>query len=203
MSEIVSDFVLWLQGLPPLGVYGVLLAVSYGENLFPPLWGDTVIVLCGSLVGLGVLDFVPAVAVAAAGGSLGFLTMVGVGRWLGEAVHDPTRLRWIPRRPVRYVETWLKRWGYAVVAANRFLAGGRTVIALLAGDAGLRWAPTALWATVSAVLWSGLLVWAGSLLGDDWERVLTWLRTYGKVITALLVVAALVVLVRFYRRRTA
>ncbi len=94
----VADFVAWLEALPPVGIYAVLLAVAYGENLVPPIWGDTVIVLCGSLVGLGVLSFWPTVAlVVARRGALGFLTVFAVGRRLGDAIHDPARWRWIPR----------------------------------------------------------------------------------------------------------
>ncbi len=97
--ETVTDFVTWLQALPPVGIYAVLLAVSYGENVVPPIWGDTVIVLCGSLVGLGVLSFWPAVALASVGGAAGFMTVFWIGRRLGQAIHDPARLRWIPRGP--------------------------------------------------------------------------------------------------------
>ena len=198
MDGLVHDFVAWLEALPPAGIYAVLLAVSYGENLVPPIWGDTVIVLCGSLVGLGVLSFVPAVALAALGGAAGFMTVFAVGRRLGAAIHDPTRLRWIPRAPVARAEAWLARWGQGVVAANRFLAGGRSVIGLLAGASDLRWAPTAVWATVSALAWNALLVWGGSVLGSEWERVLSWLATYGRVVT---VVLAAVLVVVFVRRR--
>ena len=203
MGEVVHDFVVWLRALPPGGIYGVLLAVAYGENLVPPIWGDTVIVLCGSLVGLGVLSFWPTVAVSTLGGAVGFLTVFWAGRKLGHAIHDPTRLRFIPRAPIERAERWLSRWGYGVVAANRFLAGGRAVIGLLAGGSELRWGPTALWATVSAVAWSLLLVWGGAVLGTEWERVLGWLAAYGRVVTGLLIVAGAVVLVRRWRRRRA
>lgn len=189
MEGAVVDFTEWLRGLPPGGVYAVLFAVAYGENLIPPVWGDTVIVLCGSLVGLGTLAFAPTLAVSALGGSLGFLTVFAIGRRLGEAVHDPSRLRWIPRGPVDRAERWLDRWGYAVVAVNRFLSGGRSVIGLLAGASSLRWAPTALWATVSAIAWSALLVWGGAALGARWERVLDWLAAYGRIVTVALVAA--------------
>ncbi len=189
MSGVVHDFVVWLEALPPVGIYAVLLAVAYGENIVPPIWGDTVIVLCGSLVGLGVLSFVPTVALASLGGAAGFMTVFWVGQRLGGAVHDPARLRWIPRTPLARAEVWLERWGQGVIVANRFLAGGRSVIGLLAGASDLRWGATTAWATVSATAWSALLVWGGSVLGHEWERVLGWLAAYGRVVTALLAVA--------------
>ncbi|WP_420457249.1 DedA family protein [Rubrivirga sp.] len=201
MAAWVAEFVTWLEALPPAGIYAVLLGIAYGENLVPPLWGDTVIVLCGSLVGLGVLSFWPAVALASLGGAAGFLTVFAAGRRLGEAIHDPARMRWIPRGALGRVERWLSRWGYGVVAANRFLAGGRAVIGLLAGASDLRWAPTAAWATVSAVAWSLLLVWGGARLGAEWERVLDWLANYGRVVTVALGAALAVAAVRRWRAR--
>lgn len=201
MEGLAHDFVEWLRALPPAGIYAVLLGVAYGENLVPPIWGDTVIVVCGSLVGFGVLAFVPTVALASLGGAAGFLTVYAIGRRLGDAIHDPTRWRWIPRGPLATAERWLGRWGYGVVAANRFLAGGRAVIGLLAGASGLRLGPTALWSAVSAVAWSALLVWAGSLLGSQWERVLDGLRAYGRVVTGALVVLGVVLYLRWRRGR--
>ena len=199
--EAVGDFVVWLQGLPPLGIYAVLFAVAYGENLVPPIWGDTVIVLCGSFVGLGVVGFVPTVALATLGGALGFMSVFVIGRRLGDAIHDPTRLRWIPRAPVAKAERWIERWGYGVIAANRFLAGGRSVIGLLAGASTMRWAPSALWSSLSAFVWSALLVWGGAVLGAEWTRVLEWLATYGRVVTVVLGLIAAVAILRWYRRR--
>ena len=203
MSGLVHDFVVWLEALPPVGIYAVLLAVSYLENVVPPIWGDTVIVLCGSLVGLGVLSFAPTVALAALGGSAGFMTVFWLGRHLGEAVHDPDRLRLIPRDALDRASGWLGRWGQAVVASNRFLAGGRSVIGLLAGASDLRWTPTAVWATVSALAWSALLVWGGSLLGAEWERVLGWLAAYGRAVTVAVALALAAVWVRRRRSRRA
>ena len=199
--EPAADFVVWLQGLPPAGIYAVLFAVAYGENVVPPVWGDTVIVLCGSFVGLEVVDFVPTVALSALGGGLGFMTVFAIGRRLGDAIHDPDRLRWIPRAPVATAEAWLERWGYGVIAANRFLAGGRSVIGLLAGASRMRWAPSALWSGVSALAWSALLVWGGALLGAEWERVLEWLAVYGRAVTVAFVVVAVALLVRWRRAR--
>lgn len=201
METWVPDFIAWLEALPPAGIYAVLLGIAYGENLVPPIWGDTVIVLCGSLVGLGVLSFWPTVALASLGGAAGFLTVFAAGRRLGVSIHDPTRWRWIPRGPLGRVEGWLNRWGYAVVAANRFLAGGRAVIGLLAGASALRWKPTMIWATVSAVAWSVLLVWGGALLGREYDRVLGWLAQYGRVVTALLAVALVGAAIRRWWRR--
>jgi len=57
------------------------------------------------------------------------------------------------------------------------------------------------WATVSAIAWSVLLVWGGALLGREYDRLLEWLAQYGRVVTALLAVCLLGVAIRRWRRR--
>ena len=203
MLESVQGLADWLAALPATGIYAVLFAVSYLENVVPPIPGDTLIVLCGWLVGQGVIAFVPTVALASLGGALGFMTMYAVGRALGDAVDDPGRLRWIPRGPVATVRRWLARWGQGVVVLNRFLAGGRSVIALLAGASRMPAGQTALWSTVSAVGWCTALVGGGAWVGGEWERVLDVLAVYGQVVSGLVALVLVGVAVRWGWRRRA
>lgn len=188
-----------MAALPPAWIYAVVLGIAWGENVIPPVPGDVAIVVAGSLVALGLVAPVPTLALTIAGSTLGFLTMYAIGRRLGDAVHDPARLRWIPRAPVRAVERWFERWGLAVVGANRFLAGGRAVIALMAGASRLPAGRVAAWASVSATLWCTLLVGGGYLVGSEWERVLRVLRAYGRVVTVLVGLVALAVGIRLWR----
>ncbi|MDX1419769.1 MAG: DedA family protein [Rubricoccaceae bacterium] len=201
MFDTVQQFADWLQALPPGWIYLVLLGIAYGENVVPPIPGDVAVVIGGYLVGLGLIGFVPAVGVATLGGALGFMTMYALGVRLGDAVEDPNRVRWIPKGAVRTAKGWLRKWGYGVVAVNRFLSGARSVIALLVGASDLRAAPTALFATLSAAVWTALLTYAGYAVGANWAVILGWLRTYGRVVTAVVLVAVVVLVGRWWWHR--
>ena len=201
MEAWISDLVDWMTALAPAWAYLVVFVIAYGENVLPPVPGDLVVVLGGYLVGLGRLDFVVVVLLATVGGALGFMTMYAIGRRIGDAVLDPHRLRWLPKREVRRVRTWLQRWGYGVIAANRFLSGARSVISLTVGMAQMDAWKTLLLATLSAAVWTALIAYAGYALGDNWEVVLDFLRRYGQVVLALVVVFIAIQLYRAYRRR--
>ncbi len=203
MAELLNDIVVWMETLSPLWVYATVFAVAYVENVVPPIPGDMVVVFGGVLVGLGRVEFVPVVLVAAVAGALGFLSMYAVGRRVGEAVLDPNRLRWIPKGAVWKVKGWLERYGLGVVAANRFLSGGRAVIALLVGAARMRPGPVALWATVSAAVWCALLAGLGVAVGAQWKVIGVWLARYGQIVTALLVVGGGLALALRARRKRA
>ena len=204
VADLLGDIVAWMETLSPAMVYLTVFAVAYLENVLPPIPGDMIVVFGGALVGLGRVEFVPVVLVATVAGALGFMTMYAVGRRVGDAVLDPERLRWIPKRAARKVRDWLGRWGFGVVAANRFLSGARSVIALMVGAAQMRPGPTALWATVSAAVWTALIAYLGLVLGDNWPTIGTWLKQYSQVVTvALLVVLGLYFGVRRWRKRRA
>lgn len=203
MMEAVEAALAWMETLHPVWVYAIVFAVSFGEHVLPPIPGDMMIVAGGYFVSLGIVALVPTIAVATAAGGLGFMAMYAVGRHLGPVVLDPDRLRWIPKGPAHKVEHWLQKHGYGVILANRFLSGGRSVIALLVGAARMRPGRVALLATASSAVWTGLLVSLGATLGHNWRQILDWLAVYGKAVTAVLVVVGVGYLLLKRRGRAA
>lgn len=183
--EQLEQIVLWMKTLHPAWVYLTVFVVAYLENVVPPIPGDMIVVFGGYLAGLGVVYVTPTFVLASVGGAFGFMTMAWVGWRVGPAVFDPRRLRWIPKRPAWKARAWLLTYGFRVVAVNRFLSGLRSVIALAVGAARMDMRETAFWATLSSAAWCALLIGAGYVVGDQWERVATYLRLYGQWVTVL------------------
>ncbi len=200
MAELFLDVFTWIESLAPFWAYLVILSIAYGENVLPPIPGDMVVVFGGYLAGVGHLNVYAVWALSTLGGALGFMTMYAVGYWAGDAVYDPDRLRWLPKGYMGKVRTWLHRWGYRVVLANRFLSGARSVISLAVGMAHMNRMRTLAYATISAFLWTGVIIWAGYLVGENWEVVSVYLKGYGWLILALTAAAGLAVWYRMRRR---
>jgi len=202
MADLVSDFVTWMEALPPLWAYGVVFLIAYGENVVPPIPGDLIVVFGGYLAGLGQLNLIVVILLSTLGGALGFMSMYGVGYWLGEAVLKPDRLTWLPQGQFEKAQRWLQRWGYGVVAANRFLSGARSVISLTVGMARMSPWATMWWCTFSAAVWTALISYAGYAVGDNWRIVVEYLRLYGRFVLGVLLLIALGLAVRAYWRRS-
>jgi len=201
MLEWFSNFFSWMEGLPALWAYLTLLVVAYGENVAPPIPGDMVVVFAGYLAGVGQLHLGVVILLSTVGGALGFMTVFLLGYRLGEVVLESRRFRWLPREGVERVRRWIHRYGYGVVAANRFLSGARSVISLTAGIARLEPWRTFWWCTVSALVWTGLISYAGYAVGENWNLVVSYLRAYGRVILTLLLLLAAGALARWYWTR--
>ncbi len=199
MAEIIADVVQWMETMPPLWTYAVILGIAYGENIIPPIPGDMIVVFGGYLVGIGTLSFPVVVLLSTLGGALGFMTVYAAGYRFGPGVLG--RMTWLPGEQVDKARAWIRKWGYGVVAANRFLSGARSVISLTVGMAHMDPWKTAGWATFSAAVWTTLITYAGYVVGENWEVVGAYLRTYGRIVLGVLLLIALAQLGRWYLRR--
>lgn len=204
MAELLGDIVSWMEELPAGWIYVTVFAIAYLENVVPPIPGDMVVVFGGYLAGLGRVEFVPVVVLATVAGALGFMSVYALGRWVGDAALDPSRLRWVPKRAAWKARDWLRRWGYGVVAANRFLSGARSVISLMVGAAKMRPVPVAVWATLSAAVWTALIAYLGAVVGENWAIIGGWLARYSQAVTVVLAVGLVVYFgTKWWRRRVA
>ena len=169
--------------------YVFLFLSSLGENLFPPLPGDTFLILGAVLVGRGQFDFLPAYLATTAGSLTGFMALFFIGRRWGRALFRSKANAVFSEKHLHRVESWFGKYGYWIIAANRFLSGFRSVVSLGAGIAGMKPWPVFGLAVVSVALWNAILMGAGIWVGENWVRVV---GQYQKGIFILLAAALLV-----------
>jgi membrane protein DedA with SNARE-associated domain len=132
------------------------------------------------------------------------MTVYAAGRRLDEVLLDPRRFRWLPKGDIRRAEGYVARYGYAVVAANRFMPGVRSVIALSVGMSHLPAGRVAAFAALSATVWAALVGTLGYALVDNrvaLVRMLGGFERVGTVLVVLLVAGLVLWLVRVRRSR--
>ncbi|MGA9116544.1 MAG: DedA family protein [Bacteroidota bacterium] len=197
----MEELILSLSNLDPLLIASAVFLAAYLENLLPPLPSDLLVVFGGSLVAIGSAGFPLMLVAAAAGSTLGFMTMFKIGEWFGARILERGKMPFVPAEAVRRAEKWFGRYGYRLIVANRFLAGTRAVVSFFAGVSRLHLVRCAVLSGVSALVWNALLLGAGWALGRNWRTVGFYLGTYGQVVTGLLILTAVVWAVRVLARR--
>lgn len=197
----MEQFIHSLAELDPLWIYLIIFLIAYIENIFPPLPSDVVVVFGGSLVAIGKGSFPVALLSAAMGSTLGFLTMFLIGRWFGKRIIESGKLPFISLDALHKAEQWFARYGYGLVIANRFLAGTRAVISFFAGISNLKTGKTLILCFVSTLVWNGILVYAGSVLGNNWEIVGFYLSTYSQIVTAIIIIVVVFLVLRYFYLR--
>jgi len=188
----------FFQSLQGGWVYGFLFLCSMGENLFPPLPGDTFVVLGAFLVGRRQTMFLPAYLATTLGSVLGFMILYCVGLLWGRNFFKKKPRRFFTQEHFERVEQWFSRYGYAVIGVNRFLAGFRGVVALGAGIVGMDAKKVVLLSLLSCFVWNGILMGVGLWVGENWEVIV---RHYQRVVFLVIVFFLVFFLVRAYLRK--
>lgn len=197
MVEFVDSLI---QTVGPVA-FLALGIVAFLEYLFPPLPGDTLLLLGGVYAVRGEQSPI-LVALAIVVGSLaGAAVTHRFGWWLGMRAEkkpflgiDPDRLHALQAR-MRKVEVWL-------LLGNRFLPGVRSLIFIAAGAAQLPLPRVLALGAVSAILHTTVVMLIGAAVGGNLEQLEAIVGRYQLYfLIALLVVGALFVLRWAWRRR--
>jgi len=184
MENLIETF----GNLSPVLVYCGLFLGAYIENIFPPVPGDSIVVFGAYLVGIGTLRIELAFICTTVGSVLGFMTYFYLGRFLGKKYITSGRLRIVTYDKYERVEKWFARYGYWVIAANRFLSGARSVISFTAGAVKLEQIKAFLLALLSCALWNWILLLAGYKVGENWDVVIHYLKAYNKIVFGIILV---------------
>ncbi len=168
--------------------YVFLFFSSFAENIFPPMPGDTFVVLGAFLVGRGQMAFLYAYLSTLAGSICGFMVCYAIGRRWGRQWFQGRRGRLFSQEHLGRVEIWFARYGNWVLVFNRFLSGFRAVVSFFAGMAGMNVRIVFLFAFVSILLWNGMLMGLGLWVGQNWTVVL---HEYQRIVFLLIVVLIL------------
>ncbi len=192
------------QGIGPV----VMFLSSLIEYVFPPFPGDVITLFGTYLVVKGLWSFSFAMAITLAGSLVGASMDYGIGLWLGKRSHRlPSRnetRRWTPLTRESFDELTAKfrKYGPAYIAINRFLPGIRAFFFVTAGAAKMKFWQVLFFATISALLWNGLILGIGYSIGANWKRFSSFFSTYTTVAWILLAVMAIcIILIWLIRKR--
>jgi len=197
MLEFLNEVVAYLQTVPWYLVLITALFITILENVFPPSPSDSVIIFTGTLVGIGTVSFVPLLLVTTAGSIIGFVLMFYLGRFVGHRVIKSKRITFINEDNIKRPKRWIDKYGYFIIAINRFLSGTRGVVSFLAGMAELKPGYTISLAGVSGLIWNFILIYLGVVLGENWRRAEKYMEAYEKFILPAVVGLVLIILIRF------
>jgi membrane protein DedA with SNARE-associated domain len=176
VASPLSTITSWaLDLVERLGYAGVALAVAM-ENVFPPIPSEAILPMAGFLVGQGRFSF-PAVLIAATIGSVvGALLLYALGYFFGEH-----KLRVLFRRFGRFALLdeqdlntaieWFGRHGTKAVLICRVVPIVRSLISVPAGLVRMSLGTFILYTAIGSGVWNTLLISAGWVLGNEWERV--------------------------------
>lgn len=205
IEQFTQEVIQLINTLPPISIYLVFFSIAYIENIVPPIPGDVLVAFGGYLAAESVVGLVPVYLLTTIASVMGFMSLYWVGsRWGSKISQKPKKfwlIRFIPLKYFNKVRNWMQYWGLGVVLANRFLAGTRSVISLIAGLSHLKITYTVICSAISSVLWNGILLAFGWIVHKNWKLIGEYLSVYGQIILGAVIIFILIKLgTHFFRR---
>jgi membrane protein DedA with SNARE-associated domain len=183
-----------------LGYLGVALLVAL-ENVFPPIPSEVVLGLAGFTASQGDAWVVGMIIAATIGSVVGAWILYGLSAAVG-----PVRVRAITMRYGTWVgfgesdldraESWFDRRSRSAVLICRCVPLIRSLISIPAGFRRMPLGTFTLFTLIGSLVWNTVLVTAGYLLADQWERVLEFTEPFQTLVVVLIGVLVVALLVR-------
>ncbi len=186
-----------------LGLPGVFVLMVL-ESACIPIPSEATMLFTGFNVSKGEYSLVAATLVGSTANLVGSWLAYGVGYYgrVDLLEKHGSKLHISPRQLQR-ADRWFERWGAPTVLVTRMLPIIRTFISLPAGVARMPFWRFSLLTFVGCVPWVFMLTFIGKQAGDNWESWKNSLHYVDYAIAALIVVAAVVLFLRWRSRRGA
>ncbi|SDM35029.1 membrane protein DedA, SNARE-associated domain [Dendrosporobacter quercicolus] len=192
LFEFVIDYLsIW-------GYWAIMIGMAL-ESACIPIPSELIFGFAGYLVQLGRLEFSLAVAAGVAGGLAGSIIAYLAGAYGGRALIDQYgKYIFLPKDHVALAQRWFDHYGIRAVFFSRLLPVVRTFISLPAGMARVHFGQFVLYTLLGSVPWTIALIYAGKLLGANWQQLTDFGHQASMIVLAGLALAAVV----YYRKRT-
>lgn len=162
-----------------MGEYGNLAVflLILVENLFPPIPSEVILTfggvmtVCTDMTPIGVILF------STAGSLAGAVILYSVGRFLPDEVFRKLlcgqigHLLHVRLEDVDLAKGWFRERGRSAVFLCRLIPIVRSLISIPAGIARMPFVPFLVFTAAGSLLWNTVLVYAGRIAGDSWEKV--------------------------------
>lgn len=162
-----------------MGEYGNLAVflLILVENLFPPIPSEVILTFGGVMTVCTDMTPVGLILFSTAGSLAGAVILYSVGRFLPDEVFRKLlcgqigHLLHFRLEDVDLAKGWFRERGRSAVFLCRLIPIVRSLISIPAGIARMQFVPFLVFTAAGSLLWNTVLVYAGRIAGDSWEKV--------------------------------
>ena len=194
MEQISQAF---LNFIDSWGYFAVAVLMAM-ENACIPVPSELILGFAGYLVSAERMTFTGAMIAGMIGGMAGSIFAYVVGATGGRKFVDKYgKYFFVKKSHVDLAQKWFDKYGIRAVFFSRMLPVVRTFISLPAGFARVDFKQFLFYTFAGSLPWTALILWAGVLLGDNWE----YLLEVGHKFSAAFIVVSVVIIAWLYFRR--
>ncbi|RDW20907.1 DedA family protein [Oceanobacillus chungangensis] len=186
------------------GYLGIFLMMAL-ENVFPPIPSEIVLPFGGFMTTNSDLTVFGVVIAATAGSILGAIILYGIGLMIDVETLEKIVDRWghilrIKKEDIHKADAWFDKYGYWTVLFCRMIPLIRSLISIPAGMSNMKFGLFLLFTTIGTIIWNLILIYAGVMLGANWENILGFMDLYSSIAYAIIAITGIILVVLYIRK---
>lgn len=186
------------------GYLGIFFLI-FIENIFPPIPSEAVLLFGGFMTTYSELNLVLMVFFATLGSLAGAIILYYIGKILNKKrlkklisgrVGKVLRLK---ASDVDKADQWFDTKGNKTVFFCRFIPVVRSLISIPAGMSEMVMSKFLLYTISGSLIWNTVLLFIGSKVGENWQKIEKLIGEYSHIILILLIVAFISFMIWYFK----
>lgn len=188
------------------GYFGILLLIAL-ENIFPPIPSEVILTFGGFMTTYTKMNLVLVILFATLGSLLGAIILYGIGRMLNKERLEKLlsskigKILRVKKEDIEKADAWFDKRGSYTVFFCRFIPIVRSLISIPAGMSEMPFLKFSILTTIGTLIWNTVLVIIGSVLGENWGKVVEVMSQYSHIVLILLVILFFLGIYYFYHKK--
>lgn len=199
MQEIIINL------MNEFGYLGILFLIMI-ENIFPPIPSELILCFGGFMTNTTKLTIFGVVFVSTIGSLLGAIILYFIGKILNKErlikiingkIGKILRLK---AKDIEMADYWFDTKGAKTVFFCRFIPIVRSLISIPAGMSEMPLPKFLLLTTLGTCIWNTILTILGSVMGENWYKVVNIVDKYSTIVLILLIIIFIVGLILYFKK---
>ena len=201
----MQEIILSIMG--KYGYIGVFLLIMI-ENVFPPIPSEVILLFGGFMTTYTKLSIFGMVVASTLGSLFGAIILYYIGK-----IFNKDRLKKIISGKLGKIlrlkvsdidnaDNWFDNKGNKTVFFCRFIPLVRSLISIPAGMSEMPMFKFLLYTLFGSLIWNTVLIIVGSVVGENWTKIVGILDTYSHIVVIILFIIVVVGVYLFYIRRS-
>jgi membrane protein DedA with SNARE-associated domain len=201
LLELLAVFA--IDVISKIGYLGVFFLMVM-ESMVIPIPSELVLPFAGFLISRGDFSFIWVMIASSLGSIIGSLISYYMGKHGGNAfVIRYGKYVLLDVEDLKKTERWFEKRGEYTIFISRFIPVVRHLISIPAGIGKMDLKRFCLYTVAGASMWNFILVYAGYLLGEHWDRIKHYSEPVSFTVAALLVIGFIWFVYRHVRDKLA
>lgn len=188
------------------GYIGVFLLIMI-ENVFPPIPSEVILLFGGFMTTYTKLSIIGMIISSTLGSIFGAIILYYIGMIFNKERLKKIisgKLGKILRLKVSDIDNadkWFDNKGNKTVFFCRFIPLVRSLISIPAGMSEMPMFKFLLYTLFGSLIWNTVLIIVGSIVGENWVRIVSILDTYSHIVVIILFIIVILCIYLFYKKR--